>query len=216
MLGEAVVDVAPTDRRRSRASWFTRRTSPFPRAIDCLPRLILSRRRPLKVGVSRCADGDQGRLCCAHRSLARCQACAACGECSAEQPTAGGYKRRATLRGCGSARSGCRSEIARTYYTDGQKALMWERWRAGWTLHQIAQLFARKHGSVRGILAETGGIRPPERSRSKRALTLSERQEISRAVAAGQSFRSISARLCRAASTISREVGRNGGQEASR
>ena len=53
----------------------------------------------------------------------------------------------------------------RTYYTDGQKALMWERWKAGWTLHQIAHLFNRAHTSVRGVLARTGGIRPPQRRR---------------------------------------------------
>jgi len=66
----------------------------------------------------------------------------------------------------------------RTYYTDSQKALMWERWKAGWTLHQIAKLFDRAAGSVRGILAQTGGIRPPERHRSRLALTLAEREEI--------------------------------------
>src|SRR5665811_1549047 len=73
----------------------------------------------------------------------------------------------------------------RTYYTDAQKALMWERWREGWTLHQIAHLFNRAHTSVRGVLAQTGGIRPPQRSRSAIALTLAEREEISRAVAEG-------------------------------
>ena len=73
----------------------------------------------------------------------------------------------------------------RTYYTDGQKALMWERWRQGWTLHQIAHLFNRAHTSVRGVLAQTGGIRPPPRSRCALALTLAEREEISRAVAEG-------------------------------
>ena len=41
----------------------------------------------------------------------------------------------------------------RTFYTDSQKALMWERWKQGWTLHQIAQLFDRAHISVQGILA---------------------------------------------------------------
>ena len=73
----------------------------------------------------------------------------------------------------------------RTYYTDGQKALMWERWKQGWTLHQIAQLFDRGHTSVQKILSGTGGIPPPERHRSRVALTLAEREEISRAVAAG-------------------------------
>ena len=100
----------------------------------------------------------------------------------------------------------------RTYYTDAQKALMWERWKEGWTLHQIAHLFNRAHTSVRGVLAPTGGIRPPQRSRSAIALTLAEREAISRAVAEGQSIRSIAERLGRAPSTVSREIRRNGGQ----
>jgi IS30 family transposase len=100
----------------------------------------------------------------------------------------------------------------RTYYTDSQKALMWERWKQGWTLHQIGQLFNRAHTSVQGILSRTGGFRPPQRSRSKIALTLAEREEISRAVAEGQSVRSIAARLDRAPSTVSREIKRNGGR----
>ena len=100
----------------------------------------------------------------------------------------------------------------RTYYTDAQKALMWERWKQGWTLHQIAQLFNRAHTSVQGILSRTGGFRPPQRSRSKIALTLAEREEISRAVAEGQSVHAIAARLDRAPSTVSREINRNGGR----
>ncbi|MDI1244182.1 MAG: IS30 family transposase [Rhodoferax sp.] len=99
----------------------------------------------------------------------------------------------------------------RIYYTQTQKALMWERWKKGESLQQIAQLFDRNHGSVRGILAETGGIRPPERCRSRLALTFAEREEISRAVVAGQSIRSIAILLGRAPSTISREINRNGG-----
>ena len=92
----------------------------------------------------------------------------------------------------------------RTFYTDSQKALMWERWRQGWTLHQIAQLFNRAHTSVQGILVRTGGIRPPQRGRSSRALTLAERAEISRGAVEGQSMRSIAARVGRAPWTISR------------
>jgi IS30 family transposase len=99
----------------------------------------------------------------------------------------------------------------RIYYSESQKALMWERWKKGESLQQIAQLFDRNHGSVRGILAETGGIRPPERRRSQLALTFAEREEISRAVVAGQSIRSIATLLARAPSTISREITRNGG-----
>jgi IS30 family transposase len=104
----------------------------------------------------------------------------------------------------------------RIYFSDSQKALMWERWKQGWTLHQIAQLFDRGHTSVQGVLARTGGIKPPERTRSETALTLAEREEISRAVAEGRSIRTIAARLGRAASTVSREIKRNGGQECYR
>ena len=55
----------------------------------------------------------------------------------------------------------------RIYYTDTQKALMWDRWQKGETLHQIAKLFDRSHPSIQPILAETGGIRPAQRSRSR-------------------------------------------------
>lgn len=104
----------------------------------------------------------------------------------------------------------------RIYYTESQKALMWERWRKGESLQQIAQLFDRNHSSIQRILAETGGIQPAQRHRSSLALTLAEREEISRSVAVGQSIRSIATRLGRAPSTISREIKRNGGQECYR
>ena len=57
----------------------------------------------------------------------------------------------------------------RIYYTESQKALMWERWQKGDSLHQIAQLFDRNHSSIQRILAETGGIRPLQRRRSRLA-----------------------------------------------
>jgi IS30 family transposase len=101
----------------------------------------------------------------------------------------------------------------RIYYTESQKVLMWERWRKGDSLQQIAQLFDRNHSSIERILAESGGIRPAPRWRSRLALTLAEREEISRAVVADQSIRSIATSLGRAPSTISREIKRNGGQE---
>jgi IS30 family transposase len=100
----------------------------------------------------------------------------------------------------------------RIYYTESQKALMWERWQKGESLQQIAQLFDRNHSSIQRILAETGGIRPAQRSRSRLALTLAEREEISRAVVAGHSMRWIATSLGRAPSSISREIERNGGQ----
>jgi IS30 family transposase len=104
----------------------------------------------------------------------------------------------------------------RKYYSAAQKALMWERWKDGWTLNQIGQLFDRPHTSIQTILSKTGGIRPPERRRGATALTLAEREEISRALTLGQSMRSIAALLGRAPSTISREVGRNGGRDGYR
>jgi IS30 family transposase len=104
----------------------------------------------------------------------------------------------------------------RIYYTDAQKAEMWDRWQRGETLHSIARLFDRHHTSVRGILAATGGIRPPERRRSRLSLTLAEREEISRGIARDLSLRAIAARLKRAPSTISREVNRNGGRRCYR
>jgi IS30 family transposase len=93
---------------------------------------------------------------------------------------------------------------------------MWERWKDGWTLHEIGKLFDRPHNSIHGILSKTGGIRPPERRRCATALTLAEREEISRALTVGQSMRSIAASLGRAPSTISREIGRNGGPQGYR
>jgi IS30 family transposase len=99
----------------------------------------------------------------------------------------------------------------RIYYTEEQKAVMWDRWQKGESLESIAQLFDRHHSSVQRILAETGGIRPAPRRRSNRSLTLAEREEISRGLASYRSLRAIALQLGRAPSTISREVNRNGG-----
>ena len=104
----------------------------------------------------------------------------------------------------------------RIYYTESQKALMWDRWEKGESLYQIAQLFDRGNSSIHRILALTGGIRPAQRRRSRLALSLVEREEISRSVVAGHSIRAIASQLGRAPSTISREIQRNGGQECYR
>ena len=98
----------------------------------------------------------------------------------------------------------------RIYYTDSDKALMWDRWQKGESLNAIARLFDRGHSSIQRILTETGGIRPRHRRRSCLALTLAEREEISRGLVAGHSIRSIAASLSRAPSTVSREIRRNG------
>ena len=104
----------------------------------------------------------------------------------------------------------------RIFYSASQRALIWERWRKGETLHQIARLFDRYHSSIQRIVAESGGIRPTQRRRSRSALTLIEREEISRGVVAGKSMRAIAARLGRAPSTISREIRRNDGPQGYR
>ncbi len=99
----------------------------------------------------------------------------------------------------------------RIHYPEEQKTLMWDRWQQGESLHAIADLFDRYHSSIAGVLGRTGGIRPAQRKRSRLALTLAEREEISRGLARLQSMRSIAAQLGRCASTVSREVDRNGG-----
>ena len=104
----------------------------------------------------------------------------------------------------------------RTFYTHSQKALMWERWKEGATLHQIAKLFDRAHGSLRGILGALWGHPSSGAAPGRIGATLAEREEISRAVVEGRSIRAIAALLGRAASTVSREIKRNGGQECYR
>ena len=77
----------------------------------------------------------------------------------------------------------------RIYYTESRKALMWDRWQQGESLHQIAQSYDRGHSSIQRIFSETGGSRPPLRHRSPRALSLAEREDISRGLAQGYSMR---------------------------
>ena len=101
----------------------------------------------------------------------------------------------------------------RRHYSAADKAEMWDRWQRGDSIRSIGRALDRPSSSIRGLLAPTGGIRPPERKRSRLALTLSEREEISRGIAANLSLRSIAAQLGRSPSTISREVERNGGSD---
>jgi IS30 family transposase len=94
--------------------------------------------------------------------------------------------------------------------TVGKKEL-WDRWKAGESISDIARALEKPPGSIHGVLKATGGIAPPQRCRPRWALALAEREEISRGLAAGESMRAIAARLGRAASSVSREVERNGG-----
>ena len=100
--------------------------------------------------------------------------------------------------------------------SSAERADMWSRWKAGYHVRQIARAFGRDHGSIRSLLARRGGIAPTVRTRARVSLTLIEREDISRGIAAGESGRSIADRLGRAASTICREIARHGGRCAYR
>jgi len=101
----------------------------------------------------------------------------------------------------------------RINYTVAQKTEMWDRWQQGETLKSIGRVFDRHSSSIFQLLSQTGGIRPQPRRRSKLALTLREREEISRGVFSGLTLQCIAQQLSRSPSTISREVNRNGGLE---
>jgi len=103
------------------------------------------------------------------------------------------------------------SRRTRIKYTAEQKAEIWDRWQGGESQSSIGRLFGRSSSSVFGLLAPTGGIRPTPRKRSRLALTLSDREEISRGLACDLSLRFIATQLGRSPSTISREIKRNGG-----
>jgi IS30 family transposase len=94
---------------------------------------------------------------------------------------------------------------------EGKKEL-WKRWRAGESISDIARVLQKAPGSIHGMIEATGGFSPPERRRRRYALTLAEREEISRGLATGESLRAIARRLGRSASTVCREVEHNGGR----
>lgn len=96
--------------------------------------------------------------------------------------------------------------------SDAQKREVWRRWKDGQSLSDIARALGKVPGSIHHVVAANGGYVPAERKRAVGALTLADREEISRGLARGESFRAIAARLGRPPSTISREVGRHGGR----
>jgi IS30 family transposase len=97
-----------------------------------------------------------------------------------------------------------------------EKRDVWRRWKAGQTLHEIGRDYDKPHTSIRAVLLPRGGIPPIVRRRSRLALTLAEREDISRGIASGSPLREIARRLDRATSTGSREVSRHGGRPAYR
>lgn len=101
----------------------------------------------------------------------------------------------------------------RRFYTETEKSLMWDRWQKGDSMNDIGRSFGiQGHSSIQNIFSETGGIRPANRKRSSRCLSLGEREEISRGIVMGRSIRSIASQLGRAPSTVSREIRRNSGR----
>ena len=97
-----------------------------------------------------------------------------------------------------------------------EKGDVWSRWKAGQSLHEIGRAFDKPHTSIRCLLLPRGGIPPAARHRSRIALTLAEREDISRGIASGSSIREIARHLERAASTVSREVKHHGGRSVYR
>jgi len=97
-----------------------------------------------------------------------------------------------------------------------EKGDVWSRWKAGQSLHEIGRAFGKEHSCIRSVLLPRGGIRPAARRRSPLALTLAEREDISRGIASDSSIREIARRMNRAASTVSREIRRHGGGPAYR
>ena len=104
----------------------------------------------------------------------------------------------------------------RRVFTAAESAEIWDRWQRGEGLRLIGRVFGRTSSAVFQHLKPHGGIRPAGRRRSRRALSMGEREEISRGVAAGASLRSIAAQLRRSPSTVSRELRRNGGHRGYR
>jgi IS30 family transposase len=104
-----------------------------------------------------------------------------------------------------------RSRLSATQRTD-----VWRRWKAGESLHEIGRAYSKPSSCIHCLLVPRGGIAPTARARSRLALSLAEREDISRGIAAGSSIREIAIGLDRAASTVSREVARHGGHSAYR
>ncbi|MDQ4041812.1 MAG: IS30 family transposase [Actinomycetota bacterium] len=97
-------------------------------------------------------------------------------------------------------------------WPEWRRERLWELWGQGHSIHAIARELGVFRTSVTRYLNLTGGVRPRPRRRSKRSLSVSEREEISRGLARGESFRAIACQIGRPHTTVSREVGRNGGR----
>lgn len=97
-------------------------------------------------------------------------------------------------------------------FSEEDRATIWELRERGVGLRAIARRLGRRDSSIRGFLARSGGSRPSARQRNELRLSLAEREEISRGLAAGVSLREIAAGLGRSASTVCGELNANGGR----
>ena len=97
-------------------------------------------------------------------------------------------------------------------FTEAQDRELWDRWQRGERLTSIGDALGKPSSSIWSHIKPHGGVRPRRRRRLRLALTLSEREEISRGLAADHTMREIALRLGRSASTVSREIARNGGR----
>src|SRR5215203_6649604 len=102
--------------------------------------------------------------------------------------------------------------MVRTALSPAEVDEVWRRWRSGEAVKVLARQMRRHPSTVRDLLKRTGGVRPVPRRRWELRLSLDEREEISRGLAAGLSLRAIAAGLGRAPSTVSREVTAHGGR----
>ncbi len=102
------------------------------------------------------------------------------------------------------------------YFSTSERLELWSRWHRGENFEEISRGLKRHQNSVRSFFLERGGIEPRKRIRKTSALTLEEREEISRGLAEGCSLRQIARQLGRSPSTVSREVARNGGRDTYR
>ena len=96
-------------------------------------------------------------------------------------------------------------------YTAAEKTEIWDRWQRGETLSSIGRVFRKESSSIHFQISPYGGVRPAPRRRSRLALSLLERETISRGIVARASARSIARQLGRSPSTVSREIRRHGG-----
>ncbi len=94
--------------------------------------------------------------------------------------------------------------------TAAQREELWHRYEAGETVRGIGRVIGQRPTNLYRVLEATGGIAPPQRSRSHKVLSFGEREEISCGIAVGATFRAIARRLSRAVSMVSQEVARPG------